>query len=114
MPAFADDHQPGSAETCNRTNSVVSSLMKLVADMSLVAHTLPQGRGVDRGGNDVLKTARLLAPERMTAADVKEIVRYVLLQCGVPFTDIVVTSNSSTWKVIVHDQNGLIFRLPIH
>jgi hypothetical protein len=62
----------------------------------------------------VLKTARLLAPERMTAADVKEIVRNVLLQCGVPFTDIVVTSSSSAWKVIVHDQNGLIFRLPIH
>ena len=59
------------------------------------------------------RSARLLALSPVTAADVKEIVRTALLQCSVPFTDIAVTSSPSAWTVIVHDQNGLIFRLPV-
>ena len=59
-------------------------------------------------------TARSLAPALVTAADVKEIVRSVLLRCAVPFTDVTVTSSSSAWTVIVNDSNGLIFRLPVH
>ena len=59
-------------------------------------------------------TARSLAPALVTAADVKEIVRSVLLRCAVPFTDVTVTSSSSAWTVIVTDANGLIFRLPVH
>jgi hypothetical protein len=50
----------------------------------------------------------------MTAADVKTIVRSVLLQCSVPFTDIEITPSSSAWKVIIHDHTGMVFRLPIH
>jgi LEA14-like dessication related protein len=52
--------------------------------------------------------------DRMTAADVKAIVRSVLLQCGVPFTAIDITSSPAAWKVVVHDQTGMIFRLKIH
>jgi hypothetical protein len=52
--------------------------------------------------------------EQMTAADVKTIVRSVLLQCSVPFTDIDITSSPSAWKVVVHDHGGMVFRLPIH
>jgi hypothetical protein len=62
----------------------------------------------------VRNTARSLAPEAVTAADVKEIVRSVLLQCAVPFTEVTVTSTPSAWTVIVNDQSGLIFRLPVH
>jgi hypothetical protein len=62
----------------------------------------------------VRNQARLLASERMSAADVQEIVRSVLLQCSVPFTSIAVTSSPSAWKVIVYDQTGMIFRLPVH
>jgi hypothetical protein len=50
----------------------------------------------------------------MTAADLKAIVRSVLLQCSVPFTAIDITSGPSAWKVVVHDHSGMIFRLPIH
>jgi hypothetical protein len=52
--------------------------------------------------------------EQMTAADLKTIVRSVLLQCSVPFTDIDITSSPSAWKVVIHDQTGMVFRLPIH
>jgi hypothetical protein len=62
----------------------------------------------------VSSTARSLAPALVTAADVKEIVRSVLLTCAVPFTDVTVTSSSSAWTVIVNDSSGLIFRLPVH
>jgi hypothetical protein len=51
--------------------------------------------------------------EKMTAADVKTIVRGVLLQCSVPFTDIDITSSASAWKVVIHDHTGMVFRLPI-
>jgi hypothetical protein len=54
------------------------------------------------------------AAEQMTAADVKTIVRSVLLQCGVPFTDIEITPSPSAWKVVIHDHTGMVFRLPIH
>jgi hypothetical protein len=50
----------------------------------------------------------------VTAEDVKTIVRSVLLQCGVPFTAIDITSSPSAWKVVIHDQTGMVFRLPIH
>jgi hypothetical protein len=49
----------------------------------------------------------------MTAADVEEIVRSVLIQCSVPFTAIDITASPSAWKVIVHDPTGMIFRLPV-
>jgi hypothetical protein len=84
----------------------------LVAGTSLLARILSEV-GVDRGGNDVQRTARLLGPAQVTAADVREIVRAVLHQCRVPFTDIAVTSSASAWTVVIHDQNGLIFRLPV-
>jgi hypothetical protein len=54
------------------------------------------------------------ASEQITAADVKTIVRSVLLQCSVPFTDIDITSSPSAWKVVIHDHTGMVFRLPIH
>jgi hypothetical protein len=54
------------------------------------------------------------AAEQMTAADVKTIVRSVLLQCSVPFTDIEITPSPSAWKVVIHDHTGMVFRLPIH
>ena len=49
-----------------------------------------------------------------TAAEVKEIVRSVLVQCSVPFTAIDITASPSAWKVIVHDPTGMIFRLPVN
>jgi hypothetical protein len=49
-----------------------------------------------------------------TAAEVKDIVRSVLIQCRVPFTAIDVIASPSAWKVIVHDPTGMIFRLPVH
>jgi hypothetical protein len=49
-----------------------------------------------------------------TAADVKDIVRSVLIQCSIPFTAIDITASSSAWKVIVHDSTGMIFRLPVY
>jgi hypothetical protein len=49
-----------------------------------------------------------------TAAEVKDIVRSVLVQCSVPFTAIDITASPSAWKVIVHDATGMIFRLPVH
>ena len=49
-----------------------------------------------------------------TAAEVKEIVRSVLVQCSVPFTAIDITATPSAWKVIVHDPTGMIFRMPVH
>jgi hypothetical protein len=49
-----------------------------------------------------------------TAADVKDIVRSVLIQCRVPFTAIDIIASPSAWKVIVHDSTGMIFRLPVH
>jgi hypothetical protein len=52
--------------------------------------------------------------EQTSAANVKAIVRSVLLQCGVPFTAIDLTSSSSGWKAVIHDHSGMIFRLPIH
>ena len=52
--------------------------------------------------------------EQVTATDVKAIVRSVLLQCGVPFTAIDITPSPSAWKVVIRDQTGMIFRLPIH
>jgi hypothetical protein len=54
------------------------------------------------------------AVKSVTAAEVKEIVRSVLLQCSVPFTAIDITPSPSAWKVIVHDPTGMIFRLPVH
>jgi hypothetical protein len=54
------------------------------------------------------------AAGRMTAADVKEIVRSVLLQCSVPFTAIDITPTPAAWKVVIHDPTGMIFRLPVH
>ena len=48
-----------------------------------------------------------------TAAEVKEIVRSVLIQCSVPFTAIDITVSPSAWKVIVHAPTGMIFRLPV-
>jgi hypothetical protein len=50
----------------------------------------------------------------MTADDVKATVRSVLLQCGVPFTDIDITPSPSAWTILVRDQTRLIFRLPVH
>ena len=50
----------------------------------------------------------------MTAAEVEEIVRSVLIQCSVPFTAIDITASPSAWKVVVHDTTGMIFRLPVH
>jgi hypothetical protein len=50
----------------------------------------------------------------MTAAELKEIVRSVLIQCRVPFTAINITASPSAWKVVVHDPTGMIFRLPVH
>jgi hypothetical protein len=49
-----------------------------------------------------------------TAAEVKEIVRSVLIQCSVPFTAIDITASPSAWKIIVHDPTGMIFRLPVN
>jgi hypothetical protein len=54
------------------------------------------------------------AVKSTTAAEVKEIVRSVLIQCAVPFTAIDITATPSAWKVIVHDPTGMIFRLPLH
>jgi hypothetical protein len=54
------------------------------------------------------------ASEQMTAAEVQTIVRGVLLQCSVPFTDIDITPSPSAWKVVIHDHSGMLFRLPIH
>jgi hypothetical protein len=50
----------------------------------------------------------------MTAAEVKEIVRSVLIQCSVPFTAIDVTASPSAWRVVVYDPTEVIFRLPVH
>jgi hypothetical protein len=52
--------------------------------------------------------------EQTSAASVKAIVRSVLLECGVPFTAIDLTSGPSGWKAVIHDHSGMIFRLPIH
>jgi len=38
----------------------------------------------------------------------------VLLRYSVPFTSSAVTSSPSAWKVIVYDETGMIFRLPVH
>jgi hypothetical protein len=51
--------------------------------------------------------------EVVMAAEVKEIVRSVLIQCGVPFTAIDITASRTAWKVTVHDSTGMIFRLPV-
>jgi hypothetical protein len=48
-----------------------------------------------------------------TAAEVKEIVRSVLIQCSVRFTAIDITASPSAWTVTVHGPTGMIFRLPV-
>jgi hypothetical protein len=65
-------------------------------------------------GHTMRNPASSSASEQITAADVKTIVRSVLLQCSVPFTDIDITSSPSAWKVVIHDHTGMVFRLPIH
>jgi hypothetical protein len=56
-----------------------------------------------------------LSPSDQVSADrVKAIIRSVLLECGVGFTAIDLTSSRSGWKAVIHDHSGMIFRLPIH
>ena len=58
-------------------------------------------------------SARLVSSESVGAADMREVIRSVLRQNGVHFTSIAVTSSPSSWKVIVYDETGMIFRLPV-
>jgi hypothetical protein len=50
----------------------------------------------------------------MSTADVQKMVRSVLLRYSVRFTSIAVTSSPAAWKVILYDETGMIFRLPVH
>ena len=92
-----------------RRRVFLASLYYRLNVMCIVVHAAHQ-----ESGSTLRNPASSSASERMTAADVKTIVRGVLLQCSVPFTDIDITSSSSAWKVVIHDQTGMVFRLPIH
>jgi hypothetical protein len=59
------------------------------------------------------KHAKMRAEQDVTAADVEEMVRSVLVVSSVPFTSIAITALSAGWKVVVYDETSLMLRLPI-